>query len=160
MTSRDSQITSPELPPKISFYTPNINMASPAVAIPNGVATGSSSSSPSLNHQVKNDVNVPVTTTMSSNDSAMAAENAQSFSSSSSSSSASASTNNTTSIKRKRETSLDEGHMQLDHHDTDPHHPGKSSATTAVNDDKTANGLTATKDLKSAIRDYFQVLER
>ncbi|EMR69884.1 hypothetical protein UCREL1_3088 [Eutypa lata UCREL1] len=50
--------------------------------------------------------------------------------------------------------------MQLDHHDTDPHHPGKSSATTAVNDDKTANGLTATKDLKSAIRDYFQVLER
>ncbi|KAK7754363.1 hypothetical protein SLS62_003656 [Diatrype stigma] len=136
-------------------------MASPAVAIPNGVATGSSSaSSPSLNHPNQNHVNANVTTATPSSDSGTAPDNAQSFSSSSS---ASASPNNVTSIKRKREMSLDEGGKQVNHHDSDQHHrPGTPSATTSttVDDDKTVHTKASTKDLTTTIRDYYEVLER
>lgn len=127
-------------------------MASPAVAIPNGVATGSSSPS-SLNHQNRNDVNA--TTTTSSSDSP-AADNAQSFSSSSS-----AAASHATPIKRKREASINEGDKQLNHHpDSDPHHLGTSSAAAPANDSDAVKATSATKSVQIAIRDYYQVLER
>ncbi|RYO76259.1 hypothetical protein DL763_010599 [Monosporascus cannonballus] len=128
-------------------------MASPAVAIPNGVATSS------LNSPNNNDANATTgtnATTSSDTATGISADNAQSFSSSSSSASAS-----TTSAppKRKREEGQ-EDEKQPNHHDSDPHHPGTTSDTATLDKIDAVGGIGATKARRSAIRDYFEVLQR